>query len=542
MKPDIIVIGSGPAGVSVAHALLETGLKVLMVDNDIENEIVYSNIEKTIWEFRSNEKDQSSIKINGDPKYSFKYSTPKMKVPAFQQVYAGFKSEYGISTHEVYVTGSACSGGLSRMWGAGVPTLLTKDLSSWPINQQELNYSYSRIAKRIGISGIDDTNFYGDALKANNLLPPVELTPPLSNLFSSYKKKEGSFANFSIARSRNAVLTKDYGSLPACVSCGRCLFGCPSNSIYDARHDLANLKKHANFSYLTGITVSDLSKSPDNFYNIIGRKRNTIEPNANIVRARFIVLAAGAIGSTILTARYLQEFNKPINIKSHPAFAMGFLSPAWLGKKLPSKFFSLAALSFSVKSIEKNEIAFGSIFPGYSIPAGELTERIPLSRPTAAQISRYLQPALILANCYLPSDHANIFLKVTSNKVDIFGSYADSFSTEFRNLKQLLTHSFRQLGVYSIPMSSKIAQLGSDGHFVGSLPMTLKTDIWGCSFDGEVNGSPGLFVVDGAALPNTGVRNPTFTIMANADRIGLQISKKYQLLHSKTKITNERSK
>lgn len=274
-----------------------------------------------------------------------------------------------------------------------------------------------------------------------------------------------------------------------------------------------------------------MSKSSDHFYNVIGRKRNSIDPSTNIASARYIVLAAGAIGSTILAARYLQEFNRPISIKSHPAFAMCFLSPEWFGKKLPSKFFSLAALSFSLKSIEKNEIAFGSIFPGYSIPAGELTERIPLSRPTAAQIARYLQPALILSNCYLPSEYANIFLKVANDKVDIFGSYSDSFSSEFKNLKQLLTYNFRKLGIYSIPMGSKVAQLGSDGHFVGSIPMNLKTDIWGCSFDGEVNGSPGLFVVDGACLPSSGVRNPTFTIMANADRIGLKISTKIKNLY-----------
>lgn len=189
MKPDIIVIGSGPAGVSVAHAILESGLKVLMIDNGIEDENVTSNIEQTIWEFRSKEGNQSSIKINGDTNPSFKYGTPKMKVPAFHHVYAGFKSEYRINTHQVYVTGSACAGGLSRMWGAGVPTLPTKDFSSWPIKeQQELNYSYSRIANRIGVSGTEDAYFYGDALKANNLLPPVDLTPPLAKLFSSYKK------------------------------------------------------------------------------------------------------------------------------------------------------------------------------------------------------------------------------------------------------------------------------------------------------------------------------------------------------------------
>jgi choline dehydrogenase-like flavoprotein len=37
---------------------------------------------------------------------------------------------------------------------------------------------------------------------------------------------------------------------------------------------------------------------------------------------------------------------------------------------------------------------------------------------------------------------------------------------------------------------------------------------------GELNGAPGIHVVDGAALPSLSAKYPTLTIMANAARIG----------------------
>ena len=42
----------------------------------------------------------------------------------------------------------------------------------------------------------------------------------------------------------------------------------------------------------------------------------------------------------------------------------------------------------------------------------------------------------------------------------------------------------------------------------------------GTSSLGELNGVPGIHVVDGAALPSLSAKYPTLTIMANAARIG----------------------
>ena len=44
------------------------------------------------------------------------------------------------------------------------------------------------------------------------------------------------------------------------------------------------------------------------------------------------------------------------------------------------------------------------------------------------------------------------------------------------------------------------------------------------SADGELTARDGLYVADGAALPNLPAKHPTLTIMANADRIGRAVA------------------
>ncbi len=70
-----------------------------------------------------------------------------------------------------------------------------------------------------------------------------------------------------------------------------------------------------------------------------------------------------------------------------------------------------------------------------------------------------------------------------------------------------------------LPGSTAILEPGADAHYAGTLPMGGGGSA-ATTADGELAGAPGLYVVDGAALPTLPATHPTLTIMANADRIG----------------------
>jgi len=56
-------------------------------------------------------------------------------------------------------------------------------------------------------------------------------------------------------------------------------------------------------------------------------------------------------------------------------------------------------------------------------------------------------------------------------------------------------------------------------HYAGTVPMRADPEGHQATHEGEVRGLPGVFVVDGSALPSLPAKAHTLTIMANADRI-----------------------
>lgn len=535
---DVIIVGSGPAGISAAWALLESGLKVLLVDNGQDDFGGEPKVPEPIWDVRVDDHDQIERFVGSSiaaPDFAAEASTPKMRVPAFKHVQAGFLEDFGLSTEGIQAVGARAVGGLSRMWGAGAPTYRDIDMAGWPIKADDLSDSYRRVAERIGIAGDADVEFFGAALDDEHLLPSVSLPPALETLWQNFHSKSTRQAGrgFAIARARNAVLTAGKAGRQACSECGGCLYGCSSQSIYNAADEILELSRHPLFHHATGISVQNLRRCADGDYEVLGRDRNADEAQESVVaRSRYVLLAAGALGSTILAARLCQKFDKPISLQAHPAFALAMLMPSLVGTANPERFFALSSLCFSLFDEEGDEaqngteFGFGSLFPAAAVPASEFVSRMPLSRPSSAALTRLLQPAMVLANCYLPGNFAEISLQVTPNSALLKGSHTEDFHAEQVRVRKLMVSHFRRFGLHFVPTSATVAKLGSDGHFVAGLPMTSHSSKWGVSVDGELNEASGVFVADGSVLPSLASRHPTFTIMANADRIGRSLAKK----------------
>ena len=65
----------------------------------------------------------------------------------------------------------------------------------------------------------------------------------------------------------------------------------------------------------------------------------------------------------------------------------------------------------------------------------------------------------------------------------------------------------------------------SGGHLAGGLPMTESPGILETDVHGRLHGTDQVFAVDGAALPELPAQNSTYTIMANAHRIGSRFAR-----------------
>lgn len=75
-----------------------------------------------------------------------------------------------------------------------------------------------------------------------------------------------------------------------------------------------------------------------------------------------------------------------------------------------------------------------------------------------------------------------------------------------------------------MPMSFKVGKPGSDIHYAASLPMSNKPVLGQTDQFGELAGTDGIHVVDGASLSYLPAKSHTLTIMANAERIARHVA------------------
>src|SRR5262249_757971 len=150
---DVIVVGSGPAGVSAAFPLVDAGLRVLMVDGgempsfgvpDAEYLSVRAQDPRQ-WEWMLGRDFHA---LRGPTSLSAKF-----RVATLEYVFRGFGERNRIDVQGFAPFGSLAVGGLSNAWGAGVARFGDDDLTDFPFGGNALLPSFEAVARRIGISG-----------------------------------------------------------------------------------------------------------------------------------------------------------------------------------------------------------------------------------------------------------------------------------------------------------------------------------------------------------------------------------------------------
>ena len=154
--PDVVIIGTGPAGVSAAYPLVEAGLQVLMIDGG--RQVQELARDASYLDLRRNATSQWKVFL-GEQLEAFAASgsnSPKLRSGTLAPVFEGYRKAYQAELHDFTLIGSLAAGGLSNAWGAGVSSFNDADLTGFPIKTADLALSYQAVAARIGLSGTKD--------------------------------------------------------------------------------------------------------------------------------------------------------------------------------------------------------------------------------------------------------------------------------------------------------------------------------------------------------------------------------------------------
>ena len=517
---DIIIVGSGPAGISAAFPLVESGLRVAVLDGGREMETPFPK--HPYLKERLNDPDQWQWMV-GEEFYALRHheaASPKLRTPTQAYVFEGFAKANRIDTKNFMAIGSLATGGLSGAWGCGVAKFDDNDFISYPFSAAHMEESYVAVSQRMGLSGSSEddlSSYFGlDDLAS----PPVQINPIQEWLFSKYAKRKASLLRKGVrmGRSRVAVLTEDRENRFACNLSGNCLWGCDRGSLYTSSTDIPTLKRYKNFVHMPGCIAERVSRTSG--YPTL--EYVTADGTSKVIAARKIVLAAGTLATTRLALQAI-EHRKTITVQSNPSAAFLLWIPGMLGRSHTDGF-ALGQLSLAL-SLPGEKTAYGSLFTPTGIPVSEFLKFVPLRKRYGIDILRNLMSSCLVGNLFLPGYLGNADATLTRDgTLQIEGRQQEEAIDLFKIAKRKLRIDFARMGTILVPMSFTTGTPGSDIHYAATLPMKENPTEAETNLYGELNGFEDLHVVDGACLTSLPEKPHTLTIMANAHRIGLKLA------------------
>lgn len=513
----IIIVGAGPAGTSAALALRERGAQVHVLDaGDAQVRLPPSG---DFLKLRFQDPSQWRWQLGdvGESLAAHTDDSPKFRVPGLSPIFKGYQQANKLRPDAgFHVMGALAAGGLSNAWGCGVARFSDGELGDLVADRKELDVSYDRVGRRMGLSGASP-----DALSAYLGLDEISAPAlPMDSLHTLiWQRRSRSTNTLRLGRARVAVLSEPQDGREVCDLSGMCLWGCSRKSTWSAALTVDRLKLDRGVKFESGVRVDALA--PDGVGGWWIHAQAIDGPRR--YRASKVLLAAGTLATTRLALSALAELPRSVRLLSNPMAA--FL--LWIPEKLGApreRSIGLAQLSFRLVENTAGQ-GFGNLFSTLGIPVNEFLKYLPVTRRAGLPLLHGLLSSCVVGNLFLPGDlSAHTVILDADGFLCIKGGSIPQLDKVLCEAHLALKLAFRRMGSWMLPGSFVVGPSGADLHYVGTLPISANPSAYQCRLSGEMAGLPGVFVIDGAALPVLPSKPHTLTIMANADRIARFLS------------------
>ena len=476
---ELVVIGDGPAGISLFNRLKSQGKDAILISTSPSGEVenIYSRY---------------SVIDSASPKtWKFLNST-NHEINKFEMPSALNPNKKFIAV-EYFGTG-----GLTNRWGAGCAKVNAEDLGISESLHRIISNYYDEAEKQAGIyyHGPDLLDDYLGEFKESK----VRLNSPNTINLSI---KESKWAK--IGRTRQAFLQHEKGERKPCNNCGGCFIYCQNKTIYNAQYLLSSPTQDVYYSCL----VSKISRVDEGYdLDLINNQGEHFG-----ITAKFVILAAGTIGSTRLLSTLI---NEPKLSNFHHSMVARSI---FFGIKREKKNnFPMGQYIVKV-NIDDSKNAHASLIHGISIPTSDIVDLLPLKNNFIYTIVDHFKKYLVVAMIFYSSEFSNYKIQLG---VGGFTFMDTKVSPKFKSTHQSVLSRLKGLmklnHLYTLPFLSSLLPQGSDIHYGGTIPIGPKEYI-NCTEDCEVRGFLNLYVIDGSWMPRIPEKSHTFTIIANAIRV-----------------------
>jgi choline dehydrogenase-like flavoprotein len=516
---DVLVIGSGPGGATVAARTAETGKRVVVLERG---------------DFLPRERDNwSSEAVFGQAKYT-----------AAESFYDLHDRPFRPELH-YYV------GGNSKVYGAALFRLPPHDFDdvvhpngvapAWPLSYDDMEPYYARAEHLFWVHGRHGEDPFAGASSKPYPFEPVQHEPRIQRLADDLTRL--GLHPFHLPLGLD--LTQDEQGRATvdsrCIRCDRidgfpCLLGAKADA--ESAVMRPALSAHPNLSLLTNTTVHRLLTDSTG-RSITGVAATLADGSSHVFTADVVVLSAGAILSAALLLRSANEH--------HPR---GLANGSDQVGRNYMRHNNMALLAFSrepnptvfQKTLALNDFYGPSKYWDY--PMGHIQMlgksdgwQIKAGAPSGlrwAPSAPYSEVARHSIDFWLSSEDiplSNSRVSVRPDGAIKLALQPDNNTEGLRRLAKTLQRQLEHLGMVDTTAVRslylhKAFDVAATAHQAGTTRFGTDPDTAVLDFNCRTHELDNLYVVDGGFMPSVGAVNPTLTIVANALRVGDHIAER----------------
>ncbi len=499
---DIIIIGTGAGGGTLAHRLAPSGKKILVLERG-----AFLPKEKANW---------STSAVFRDGRYQTSETWADRKGNDFNP-----GTNYWV-------------GGNTKFYGGALFRLREKDFDevqlhegtspAWPLKYGDFEPYYDQaeaLYQVHGKQGLDPTE---PPRSSDYPFPPVSHEPRIAGLDKAFQKRglQPFYLPLSIK------LNEKDAFLSECIRCNTCDgFPCFIDAKADA--DVSCVRPtmgKENVHLITEAKVNKLHTS-DSGKEITGVEAE-INGDLQTFSGDIVVVACGAVNSAVLLLNSANDQHPNGLANSSDQLGRNFmkhLAAAIVGLTLKEN------QSVFQKTLAINDYYWGE--PGFDYPMGHvqllgkvnhrmLALDVPKIAPTfALQLAAKRTVDWWLTGEDAPTPDNRVMVK--NGKITL--NYTPNNMTAFKRLVKRWVKVVREVDNQGsvLPVSwyfSKILPIGAIAHQVGTCRFGTDPTTSVLDLNCKAHDIDNLYVVDGSFFPSSAAVNPSLTIMANAMRVG----------------------
>jgi len=521
----MLVLGSGPAGVACAKALLARGVEVTMLDG---GERLEPSLQHCLDEL------MGRSPADWNPAHLQRCKAPVQPPAAGLPMKRTFGSDYPYRAQEhlpvemegADILSSLAQGGLSNVWGANILPFIDGDIDAWPISRSDLEPHYREVLSFVPASASRDGVESLFPLYTDNA-HPLRLSRQAEAMMSKLRTHGDDLANLGLygGQSRLAVRVPPASDQPGCAYCGQCLYGCPYELIYSSRHTLPELISHPSFRYVPGRVVRKIEEGTA---GVLVHTDGMDDGAPQTFEGDRVFVGCGTVESTRLLLSSLGMYDQSATIHDSQYFLTPFIQYQRSPKVQEEELHTLSQLMIEVLDEEVTSNSVHLLMYGYSDLFRRALEAMmgPLLPVARFPLSLLLERMMVIQG-YLHSDVSpSLTARLKRGGADgrdvlhLKGHPNPEAKAVIRRVLAKVSKASRYLGGRPLSFKTEITAPGKSYHAGASFPMASKPEGLQSDILGRPVGMTRTHLIDASCFTNIPATNVTLSVMANAHRIG----------------------